>query len=221
MTTAAAPIAAFIAWLLFRDRRRRRLPASATILSARQPTQIDADGAVHSRQSARVRLPPAEFERLWTPAQLENLGRTYWLFLTRVTLGLIRVLYSEDARAVVLLAKPLTLLRFEPPEYEFEHDRSRLRWAIRDGMLVSRAGRGSGYLSLSVRREGEVGDLESLLIEVEVANFYPAIASRLGNPVYRSTQAFVHVLVTHAFLRSLATLDLAESRVRRFKHHHR
>ena len=218
MTTAAAPIAAFIAWLLFRDRRRRRLPASATILPARQSTRIDADGAVHSRQSARVRLPPAEFERLWTPAQLENLGRTYWLFLTRVTLGLIRVLYSEDARAVVLLAKPLTLLRFEPPEYEFEQDQSRLRWAIRDGLLVSRAGRGSGYLSLSVRREGEVRDLKSLLIEVEVANFYPAIASRLGNPVYRSTQAFVHVLVTHAFLRSLATLDLAESKVRRFRH---
>ncbi len=218
MTTAAASIAAFIAWLLFRDRRRRRLPASATILSGRQSTRIDADGAVHSLQSARVRLPRAELERLWTPAQLENLGRTYWLFLTRVTLGLIRVLYSDDARAVVLLARPLTLLRFEPPVYEFEHDQARLRWAIRDGLLVSRAGCGSGYLSVSVRRESGSGDLESLLIDVEVANFYPAIASRLGNPVYRATQAFVHVLVTHAFLRSLATLDLAESRVRRFRH---
>ena len=51
-------------------------------------------------------------------------------------------------------------------------------------------------------------------IEVEVANFYPAIASRLGKAVYEATQAFVHVLVTHAFLRSLATLELAESQVR-------
>jgi hypothetical protein len=32
-------------------------------------------------------------------------------------------------------------------------------------------------------------------------------------PVYMATQAFVHVLVTHAFLRSLAKLDLAESKV--------
>ncbi len=51
---------------------------------------------------------------------------------------------------------------------------------------------------------------------MEVANFYPAIASRLGKAVYEATQAFVHVLVTHAFLRSLATLELDESPVRRF-----
>ncbi len=220
MTAAAASIAAFIAWLLFRDRRRRRLPASATILSQSESTRIGADGAVHSVQSARIRLPPAELERLWTPAQLENLGRTYWLFLARVTLGLIRVLYSHDARTVVLVARPITLLRFEPPRYSFEGDSAQLSWAIRDGLLVSRAGRGSGYLTISVRRETGAGDPASLLIDVEVANFYPAIASRLGDPVYRATQAFVHVLVTHAFLRSLATLDLAESKVRRFKHHH-
>ena len=44
---------------------------------------------------AQLELPRAELERLWTPAQLENLGRTYWLFLTRVTLGVIRVVYSR------------------------------------------------------------------------------------------------------------------------------
>ena len=32
-------------------------------------------------------------------------------------------------------------------------------------------------------------------------------------PVYEATQSSIHVLVTHAFLRSLATLNLAESRV--------
>jgi hypothetical protein len=50
-------------------------------------------------------------------------------------------------------------------------------------------------------------------IEVEVANFYPAIAAGFSMPVYEATQSSIHVLVTHAFLRSLATLDLAESRV--------
>ncbi len=218
MTAAAASIAAFIAWLLFRDRRRRRMPARAVIVSPRQSTRIAADGAVHSVQSAHLQLARTELERLWTPAQLENLGRSYWLFLSRVTLGLIRVVYSDDARAVVLLCKPLTLLRFGPPDYTFERDSGRLSWPIRDGLLVSRHGCGSGFLSLLVLRETGAGDPAMLAIDVEVANFYPAIASRLGTPVYKATQSFLHVLVTHAFLRSLATLDLAESNVRRFPH---
>jgi hypothetical protein len=50
-------------------------------------------------------------------------------------------------------------------------------------------------------------------VEVEVANFHPAIASRLGRRVYNATQARIHVFVTRGFLRSLARLDLAESRV--------
>jgi hypothetical protein len=34
-------------------------------------------------------------------------------------------------------------------------------------------------------------------------------------PAYEATQSAIHVLVTHAFLRSLATLNLAESKVGR------
>jgi len=218
MTAAAASIAAFLAWLLFRDRRRKRLPGQASIHSPRKSTRIAADGSVHSVQSARLQLAKADLDRLWTPAHLENLGRTYWLFLSRVTLGVIRVLYAKDERCVVLLTKPFTLLRFEPPEYTLDRDHGRLSWAIRDGLLVSRAGCGSGFLSVSVRRETGAADPATLWIEVEVANFYPAIASRLGTPVYEATQAFLHVLVTHAFLRSLATLELKESQVRRFRH---
>jgi hypothetical protein len=55
-----------------------------------------------------------------------------------------------------------------------------------------------------------------LHVEVEVANFYPSIASRLSRPVYNSTQSRIHVIVTYGFLRSLARLDLAQSRVGRF-----
>lgn len=218
MSAAAASIAAFIAWLLFRDRRRKRLRGRTWIVSPRRSTHVESDGAVHSVQSARLELPKAELDRLWTPAHLENLGRTYWLFLSRVTLGVIRVLYSEDERCVVLLFKPLTLLRFDSPEYTLDRDHGRLSWAIRDGLLVSHAGRGSGFLSVAVRRATDASDPATLWIDVEVANFYPSIASRLGTPFYEATQAFVHVLVTHAFLRSLATLELAESKVRRFRH---
>jgi hypothetical protein len=52
-------------------------------------------------------------------------------------------------------------------------------------------------------------------VEVEVANFHPAIASGFGRRVYNATQARIHVFVTNGFLRSLARLDLAESRVGR------
>ncbi len=217
MAAAAATLGAFLAWLLSRHRRRRQSPARASIVSPRNSTSVAADGSVHSVQSAHLELPRAELERLWTPAQLENLGRTYWLFLARVTLGLIRVVYTEDQRSIVLLIRPLTLLRFDRPDYIVEPDQGSVTWAIRDGLLVSRAGRGSGFLAIRVHRETFANDPAKLDVDVEVANFYPSIASRLGTPVYTVTQSFVHVLVTHAFLRSLARLQLAESKVRRFR----
>lgn len=216
MPELAALIAALLALSFARGLRRRRRPGQALIVTPSRSSVISADGAVRSVQSALLTLPQPDFRRLWTRANLENLGRTYWLFLSRTTLGLIRVRYTEGERAVVLLARPLTLLRFQAPSYEFAARQGRISWQIRDGLLVSRAGRGSGWLSLSVQCENETADPVRLLIEVEVANFYPAIASGVGAAVYESTQAFVHVLVTHAFLRSLAKLDLAESKVRRF-----
>ena len=53
-------------------------------------------------------------------------------------------------------------------------------------------------------------------VEVEVANYYPSIASGISGRVYKLTQSWIHVLITHGFLRSLARLDLAESKVGRF-----
>jgi hypothetical protein len=220
VNTAAACLCALLAWLLARDRRRRGLPGRASIVSPRHCTLVAQDGSVHSVQAAHLELPSARLEQLWSPAQLENLGRTYWRFLTRATLGIVRVAYGSHERRVVLLARPLTLLRFDPPRYVLERDHASITWAIRDGLLVSHAGRGSGYLAIRVRRGSEPGEPASLDVHVEVANFYPSIASRLGTPVYRATQAVVHVLVTHAFLRSLARLQLAQSHVGRLRDYH-
>jgi len=163
-------------------------------------------------------MDQADVDDLLTAENIENLGRTYWRFLSRVTLGVIRVVYGTNERAVVLLARPLTLLRFEAPEYELEPNRASIGWRIRDGLLVARAGRGSGFLAIDVRRLASEGDgsRAKLRIDVEVANFYPAIAVSFSLPVYEATQSSVHVLVTHAFLRSLARLDLAKSKVGRF-----
>lgn len=220
MYAALIALAALVSGLAAVARRRartRRLPAHAVIVSPRQSTVVQRDGAVRSVQTAKLTLEAADLERLWTPANLENLARTYWRFLSRVTLNLIRVIYTEDSRSVVFLGRPLTLLRFDTPEYTIEEDHGAVRWRIRDGLLVARTGRGCGFLALDVRREpapgGRDGAKEDLLIEVEVANFYPSIAVGLSVPVYEMTQSFVHVLVTHAFLRSLAKLDLARSKI--------
>jgi hypothetical protein len=197
-----------------RRRRRRHLPAHAVIVSPRKSTVVQRDGAVRSVQSAKLTLDAAQLGRIWSPANLENLARTYWRFLSRVTLNLIRVVYTADSRCVVLIGRPLTLLRFDAPEYTIEDDHGSVRWRIRDGLLVARAGRGCGFLALDIRREQPRPDgTEDLLIEVEVANFYPSIAVGFSMPVYEMTQSVVHVLVTHAFLRSLAKLDLARSKV--------
>lgn len=213
MSAWAATVGAFLAWLLFRDRRRKRMPGRARIVSPRDSTVFADDGAVHSLQGARIELSRAELQRLWAPEHLESLGRTYWRFLSRATFGAIRVHNVRDGCAVVLFTRRLTLLRFGPPEYTVEPAHGRITWAIRDGLLVARGGHGSGFLSIDVRTGSETGEPAVVNVEVEVANFYPAIASGFGTPFYEATQAFVHVLVTHAFMRSLATLELAHSRV--------
>jgi hypothetical protein len=210
----AATLALLSAIAMMLRRRRRRMPARAAIITPRKSTVIAADGAVRSAQVAEISVPEDRLEQLWTPANLENLARTYWRFLTRVTLGLVRVIYGRRERAVVLVSRPLTLLRFDSPEYLLEADHGNVRWRIRDGLLVARAGRGCGFLAVDVSRERIAGEASKLRIEVEVANFYPSIAAGLSIPVYMVTQGVIHVAVTHAFLRSLAKLDLAESRVK-------
>lgn len=211
-----ALISAVAALWLARHSRRQRLPARAVILSPRKSTVIASDGGVRSVQSAELTVSGPDLERLWNPTNLENLGRTYWRFLSRVTLGLIRVVYGEKERSVVFLARPITLLRFETPDYVIEPDHGLVRWGIRDGLLVARGGRGRGFLAVDVRLESQPAPGEAKLkIDVEVANFYPAIAANFSMPVYEATQSVIHVLVTHAFLRSLATLELAESKVGR------
>lgn len=219
MSELAVVLAAFAALIIARQRRHRRLPARAVIVSPRKSTTISADGAVRSVQSAEITMAKTDLDRMWTPTNLENLARTYWRFLSRVTLGLIRVVYGSNERSVVFLTRPFTLLRFSSPEYVLEPDHGNVRWRIRGGLLVARPGRkrGCGFLALDVRRAREVdaNGQAKLHIEVEVANFYPAIAAGFSSPVYEATQSAIHVLVTHAFLRSLAKLDLATSRIGR------
>ena len=188
------------------------------IADPEQHTTMDSNGAVRSIQAADLTMPKGELLEIWDPMHLERLARTYWKYLSRVTLGLIRVEYTASERAVVLLHRPLVLLRFKAPEYELGDGRGIVRWTIRDGILVARPGRsGDGYLEIDVKRcPADEPGYEKVHVEVEVANFYPALATWVARWFYANTQSRIHVLVTHGFLRSLARLELEQSAVGRF-----
>jgi hypothetical protein len=94
-----------------------------------------------------------------------------------------------------------------------------VRWRIEKGLLVAPAGRGgNGYLEIDVRLlTCDLPGKARINVEVEVANFYPMIASRLGRFLYTNTQSRIHVIVTFGFLRRLARRDLDESVTGRFR----
>ena len=197
------------------NRQREQHVANSVIADPEQHTTMDPSGAVRSVQAANLTMPEDELVEIWTPRHLERLARTYWKYLSRVTLGLIRVEYTDTERAIVFLGRPFVLLRFSAPDYELSAERGIVRWPIRNGILVARPD--YGHLEIDVRRcPSDRPGYGKIHVELEVANFSPSIASWLGRWVYTITQARIHVMVTHGFLRSLARLELEESAVGRF-----
>jgi hypothetical protein len=199
--------------------RERRARARVQIVKVPR-SDYGPDGSIGSKQVAEVTLPREELDRIWSPEHLERLAATYWRFLTRISLGILRVLYDEDSREVVVIRRPFVLLRFHRPEYSIEQSGGTVTWPIDRGLLVAPSGRSRGYLRLTVERmPDDPGSPEArATISSEVVNFYPLIAgwgwfARIGRVIYNETQLRIHVIVTHAFLRSLANLDLVESDV--------
>jgi hypothetical protein len=187
--------------------------------------EVSETGAVASVQEADAAVATELLDRLWNPEHLERLARSYWRFLTRISLGLIRVVYAPDSRTVVLLSRRLPLLRFRRPEYEASEEKGAVTWRIERGLLVAREGRDRGFLRIDVeRRRDDAGGLdpgpgcELVRVRVEVRNFYPWIRgrgwfARIGTWLYSNTQLRIHSLVCRLFLRSLVRLDLPPSRV--------
>ncbi len=184
------------------------------MIEAGESERVPATGAVGSVQEAEVTLPAELLDQLWSAEYLERLARAYWRYLSRVTLGLIRVVYGQDYRAVVLLHPRLSLLRFHAPEYETGSGTGTVTWRIERGLLVAARGRGEGWLQICVERVRE----DTVRVRLEVRNFYPLLRgggrfARFGAWLYAQTQLRIHVLTCNGFLRSLARLDLPPSRV--------
>jgi uncharacterized protein YbjT (DUF2867 family) len=187
------------------------IPAAAALLPE-PAAEVSRTGAVGSIQEAMVLLP----ESAGIPNRdfLQRAARAYWRIVNRMTLGLVRVAYGEKHQAVVLVARPLSLLRFHPPTFDIDDDRGEVTWPIERGLLVARDGRGKGFLRLSIERVGDAADEKApFKVRMEVENFYPSLRgsgrfARLGTLLYGQTQLRIHRWVTRGFLRSLANLDL-------------
>lgn len=192
-------------------------PATVRLVDEPARAHVPESGSVDSVQEAEVLLPESTLKPLWSRQHLERLARAYWRYLHRVTLGLVRVTYERDARSVILLARPLVLLRFGVPRYRTSAGGGSVEWRIERGILVAKEGRGNGYLRIAVERDREPAPTGNARVDVHVAvrNFYPWLRgsgrfARLGTWFYSVTQLRIHVLVTRGFLRSLARLDLPE-----------
>jgi hypothetical protein len=174
---------------------------------------------VSSVQRAELEMPVRTLEGLWKPANLERMARAYWRYLNRVSLGLLRVVYSPSARTVVLVVRPLALLRFKAPDYDLTRGHASVTWRVERGLLVAKEGRGKGFLRISIERRPDPSPgWARLAVSAEVQNFYPWLRgsgslARLGTWLYSHTQGRIHVFVTDGFLRSLARLRLPPSRV--------
>lgn len=195
-------------------------PEARIELIAERKAPVHPDGPAGSAQEADAYLPSEVLDRLWRLSYLERLAHAYWRYLTRVSLGVIRVVYEPNARSIVLLHRRLVLLRFRNPQYDTGPGFGQVTWPIERGLLVASPGR--GFLRITVRRLGpgertEPG-CERLRIRSEVSNFYPFLRgsgwfARIGAHIYSATQLRIHVIVTHGFLRSLARLDLPPSAI--------
>ena len=170
--------------------------------------KVPRTGAVESVQEADLQLDdPAA--RVVSRSFLEWAAHAYWRLIERYTLGLIRVTSDAGDQCVVLLRRPLVLLRFHVPEYDVSDRAGSVTWRIKRGLLVSREGRDRGTLRLSVSAMERSEGRSRVHVRMAVQNFYPWLRgtgpfARVGVWIYAQTQQRIHRVVTRGFLRRLA-----------------
>ena len=205
---------------------RKLLPANQPLPAAVKIVHVaeqgyQPDGSVTTRQEAELTIPRETLEKLWTPENLENLARTYWSFLMRISRGMLKIRYGSDCREIVAFGF-IVLLRFHRPDYEMSSARGCVTWRINKGLLVAPGGRDKGHLRICVERPTDLNgdDQTAVMVSSEVGGFLPTLSfpglrtlSNVGRWFYNQTQLRIHVIITHMFLRSLGNLELERSQV--------
>ena len=192
--------------------------ADAVIRDPEEHTVMDEDGAVRSIQAADVTLPERGARPLWN-ADAPRAPRAHLLEvpLARHPRAHPRHLHAtRSARSCCSRGRSCCCASTRRSTSS-TRDRGVVRWRIRDGLLVAKRGREATATSRSTSGAARRPPGRARVhVEVEIASFYPAIATWIARWFYPQTQSRIHVLVTHGFLRSLARLELEESAVGRF-----
>src|SRR6202023_1357766 len=105
VAVVVAPVVlALVVTALRRLGERRGEPVTEAVIGEETSSTSldDSTGAVRSVQTADLFLSADALEQIWSPEHLERLARTYWRFLSRVTLGLIHVCYRQHGRSIGL-----------------------------------------------------------------------------------------------------------------------
>ena len=143
------------------------------------------------------------------PVEIEELGRGYWEFVARRSLGIFRATEGEEGRIrIIVRGTSLDLLRFGPPRYESREDGASVTWPIAGGALTLPEGQGRGFLRFTVTRAEGDANTTTLRAAMEVRGFYPSLRGRgtlapAGALFYSLTQRVFHRAMTRAYLRSL------------------
>jgi hypothetical protein len=144
---------------------------------------------------------------------MERVAAAYRRFLGGALFGLLRIRLEPGHEAIGLPIRRPALIRFRTPAFREGPGWAEVSWAIEDGLLVAREGRGRGSLRIRIESLDSGPELRSrALVRAEVEGYHPVIRGRgplasAGSRLYRSTQVRVHRHVMRGFLSSLAELD--------------
>ena len=127
----------------------------------------------------------------------------YFKVVRECTLYLVRPTVSEEGVQFRLLGTSLALLRFSPPQFHAAQGGEAVHLSICGGFLVQAGECDRGRLSmLFAARETEVR------ITLQLSDYCPLMLgsrtpSKLRKFLYRSTQSYIHKVVTIKFLSRL------------------
>ena len=170
--------------------------------------RVPAVGPVESTNAAEFIVPDSA-NGAPRPAEIEDLGRGYWRFVARHSLGLIRTREDDEGRVGLFLSGTrLNLLRFDAPRYEPGEDGASVTWPIAGGALALREQEAAGFLRFELERTAGDAKTTTLRAAMVVRGFYPLLRGRgglatVGARFYSLTQRVVHRAMTRAYLRSL------------------